>query len=929
MTFWNARSLLNKIPELVTYVATKRPHVLAITESKISPDIFDGEISLPHYHAQRKDSSSGTRRGGTVLYVSSSIPHRPIPVSPACLNLSLIEVIASELLLPSGRLLIIAVYRNPRAPLNESSVLLQEIWRLRQISPDCLLVGDFNCPNVNWDSGVAPRSFGLDLLRLADACLLRQIIRSPTWRRNGSNPSLLDLCFTRYPDLMRKVKIRDPIGHSDHSMVTVHYGVAAPLPQPKTLPPRPNPHRLDCQLLHHLARGVSWSNTGTPEQQWSSLASMLARLSTTCIPMCSPKIRTQKPYYTRRVKRAIYRRRVAWRRWADGQCWRSLIRLKKEQRRSRRILRCARQQYEWRMAHRAKTAPKILFAHVNRNRKLAHPPITLSRSDGSTTSNPPEVCEIFRSAFSSTYRVDSGAPIPPLRAPVALMSDPIFTTAEVSRALQLLDCNKGAGPDGLYPRLLKELSSYIAAPLAALYNASISSGQVPQQWKEALVQPIPKAKGSCNPTDYRPISLTSVLSKVMEGLIRMRLYDHLLTALSPQQHGFLPRRSCLSNLLEAEEIVTSFLDSGTPVDVLFLDFAKAFDSVNHRFLLAKLSSLGVAPTVVNWIADFLRGRSIRVRVGDSLSTPAPVPSGVPQGSVLGPLLFVLYVEDLSTALHPHALFYADDGKIIGAGNDPSRTQHLLNTVVEWSQAWDLPLNPSKCHHLHVGNGPAPSFHILGTEGRPSPLTTVAQAKDLGMIVDSTFSPSPNVRHSITKARRMLFFVRRSLSQPTPSTFLPLYKAFVRPHLEYAVQASNPFLKKDILALERVQQLAVKMIKGYRHSPYLSSLQQLRLFSLARRRLRGDLIVAYKIRNRLMDLDWNRYFTSPLRPGLRGTTAKMWQQRPHSKRRQCSFAVRVPPHWNKLPEAIVSAPTLTQFKSLLDTNWTKIFPEFPV
>ncbi len=509
------------------------------------------------------------------------------------------------------------------------------------------------------------------------------------------------------------------------------------------------------------------------------------------------------------------------------------------------------------------------------------------------------------------------------------MADPVFTEDEVREALMKLNCNKGPGPDGLFPCLLRKMSPFIASPLAAFFNASLRSGLVPKQWKEAYVHPIPKIRGSTNPLDYRPISLTPTLCKVMEGLIKQRLYDHLRGSLSPQQHGFIPRRSCLSNLLAAEETVTSFLDNGVPVDMLFLDFAKAFDCVDHRFLLAKLTSFGVAQSVIKWIGDLLNCRSFRVQVRDSLSSPSPVPSGVPQGSVLGPLLFVPYVDDLAAALKPHALFYADDGKILGPGNDPYLTQRLLDTAVEWSRTWDLPLNPNKCQHLHVGKGPEPAFHIAAPDGTHRGLTPVSIAKDLGVTLNSTFSPSSNVHHAVVKARRMLFFIRRSLSQPTPSTFIPLYKAYVRPHLEYAVQAISPFLKKDTLAIEKVQQLAVKLIKGFRRMPYLPSLLQLRLFSLERRRLRGDLITAFKIKTGLIDADWRSFFHPPCRPGLRGHPDKVWQQRPNFRRRQASFAVRVPPLWNKLPARIASATSLPEFKTNLDREWSVLFPDVPI
>ena len=758
LSLWNALSLRNKIPELESFVGDHLPHLLAITETWLNTDTFDAEIALPSYHIVRKDRFRDRRGGGVLLYVSSALPFALVPLSPSCTHLSTIDMIACVITLPSGPLVVITVYRSPTALPHESDALLQECTRLSQLAPDCLLLGDFNCPGVDWVTGIAPvHSFGATLLSMADDCLLHQVVSSPTRYRDGHDPSLLDLIFSKHPSLVRTVQVSSPLGRSDHAIVDMIYDVASPPHRRPLSQFRPNPHKMDLALLQGMAQGIRWTLPhGTSiDHQWAFLGARILQASSACVPLTSQRYASNKPYYTRRVKRATQRRRRAWRLWAMSRTLESLQLLKQEQRRSRRILRCARQQFEWQLSQRAKSAPKVLFAHVNRTKRVAHDVTSLQRQDGSTATFPGEVCEIFKDAFSSVYRTDSGAAIPPLPAPTNIMPDPFFTEEDVLRALQQIDNNKSPGPDGHFPRLLHELAPFLAAPLTDLFNESLRTGTTPAQWKEAIVRPIPKQKDSSNPLDFRPISLTSVICKVMEGLIRSKIHDHLKDVLSPQQHGFLPRRSCLSNLLAGEEIITSILNRGDDAVVLFLDFAKAFDSVNHRFLLAKMAALGISPVVIRWVECFLTDRTFRVQVGDHFSAPAPVPSGVPQGTVLGPLLFILYVNDLAVSLGSSGLFYADDIKLIVPGGDPLLSQQLLDNVVAWSSLWDLPLNAAKCQHLFIGKGQPPPPPILhDPSGAVHPLKPAIEVRDLGIMIDSNLFPSCNVQYAAQKARRM-------------------------------------------------------------------------------------------------------------------------------------------------------------------------------
>ncbi len=200
-----------------------------------------------------------------------------------------------------------------------------------------------------------------------------------------------------------------------------------------------------------------------------------------------------------------------------------------------------------------------------------------------------------------------------------------------------------------------------------------------------------------------------------------------------------------------------------------------------------------------------------------------------------------------------------------------------------------------------------------------PIQTVSSVRDLGLPLNTGFSASDSVARATKKARGMLFYLKRSFAALTPSIFLPLYKAFIRPHLEYSIQASSPILSRDCQALGSVQKLAVKFVKGLHHVPYETALQRLQLFSLIRRRIRGDLICMYKIMHGLLDFPFDAGFAAPTHIGLRGHTFKIHKQRRKTCRRQHAFSVLVVPFWNKLPEDIVTATSVETFKFRLDAQ----------
>jgi Reverse transcriptase (RNA-dependent DNA polymerase) len=274
---------------------------------------------------------------------------------------------------------------------------------------------------------------------------------------------------------------------------------------------------------------------------------------------------------------------------------------------------------------------------------------------------------------------------------------------DVVRKLKKLRADSAAGPDNIHPRILVECAEEIAEPLAEIFRKSLRETVVPRDWKTATVTPIFKKGKRADPGNYRPVSLTSLPCKVLESIIKDNIMQHLLgnNLLKESQHGFMPNRSCTTNLIEFMEPVTKNVNKGRPVDIFYLDFSKAFDSVPHERLMVKLRAKGVSGEVGDWLREWLTGRTQRVRVGDELSSEKDVESGVPQGTVMGPCLFDVYIDDIDdvAALLELLSKFADDckgQKTILCEKDRQDLQMTINKLYEWAVKWGMSFNKEKC-----------------------------------------------------------------------------------------------------------------------------------------------------------------------------------------------------------------------------------------
>ena len=581
----------------------------------------------------------------------------------------------------------------------------------------------------------------------------------------------------------------------------------------------------------------------------------------------------------------------------------------------------------------AKENPKKFWSYVKSKSKTKTSIADLYTNESKTTVTDSDEAKanVLGKFFSSVFTIEPEDLLPELN----LKDVPVINEIEINldivkKKLDALLINKSSGPDGLSARVLKEMSDVIAMPVYILFKNSLQTGTIPKIWKTANITAIYKKGDKKFAGNYRPVSLTCIMCKLLEKIIRESMVNHMkkCNLFSDKQYGFISGRSTVLQLLAVLESWTQSLDIGNDIDVAYCDYMKAFDKVAHRRLIHKLKMYRFGEVFQNWIGDFLAGRKQKVIVNGKESTWGTVTSGIPQGSVLGPILFILFINDLPEHLpnNSNLYLYADDTKIfreIKDDLDREKLQEDIYSMYEWSERWLLRFHPDKCKTMHIGNNNSePMSYKLKPDISGMDITT--SEKDVGVIIDNKLSFDLHIAEKVNKANSVAGAIRRSFGYLDKDTFKKLYTALVKPHLEYANAVWNPYKKKDITTLENVQRRATKMVPGLGDKSYEDRLRELKLPTLNYRRIRVDMIEVFKLVNGMYYFDCTNLFTfrDQSERVTRGNKKKLFKHRARLDVRKYSFSNRVVNLWNSLPDSVISASaeTVFCFETRLDNHW---------
>ena len=927
----NVDQLLNKKDDLEMLIADNKPDIMLFTEVipkaqknpiEESQLKIDGYEHYPNFNFNDADLGlSGMR--GVVIYVQESISSKKVSPSSPYKDHVWVELNLGR----NGVLLCGCMYRSPTKEIEEKKKTTEAVCRvLGEMSghrKQTLICGDFNYPEIDWENEYVSDSseaIGPFIDTVQDN-LLYQHVYKPTRYRTGNEPSLLDLVFTNEEGMIRELQHNPGLGESDHECIDFQIDICQTAETP---PVKENYFKADYETIRGRLKRINWDEelSGDFLTAYERFENILRESKEGCTPKSGSKKKdTRNMYFTNEAVRKKDLKNKLWRKYKKSRSDYDYNRYKRAKNDLRCLTRELRSRFENNIVNDLKLAPKKFWSYVQSKTRVRNKIPTLKREDGNSAVTAQDKAEALNEFFASVFTNEDLGNLPCAPTYEGELLESFNITAEILlKKLQELKPGKSPGKDGWHPVFLKSIADLIAAPLAKLFQKSLDEGYVPAEWRMACITAIHKkdAKDICG--NYRPVSITSIICKLMESIVRDQIVQHMATnnLFSKKQHGFVPDRNCMTNLLLCMEMWTQLVEEGLPIDIIYTDFAKAFDRVPHQRLLIKMKAMGITGKTLGWIKAFLSGRKQCVRVDDHYSSWRSVMSGIPQGSVLGPILFVIFINDMPKVVTSMCQLFADDAKIfrgISSKDDVALLQGDLDNLSEWSEKWQLAFNVGKCKSLHIGSRNTHHKYRMNGKG----LEHIEEEKDLGVLIDEKLDFHRQAAAAIKKAKRVLGLVKRTFLNLDATTLPLLFTSLVRSHLEYGNVIWGPFSKGDIKAVEKVQRRATKMVREIAHLPYEERLKHLKLPSLVHRGRRGDMIQLHKIINDGVDIDKN-IFLDFQSSTTRGHDRKLRKKRATKLARINVFSNRVVNDWNSLPPNVVNAATTNAFKNAIDEHW---------
>ncbi len=943
--YTNCDTLTNKLDELITNIKIQNPDIIVLVEVTPKNNRFiiqKSELEMQGYTLFINDFNRKGNRG-VAIYVKNKIKATQYIFENGAHDAVWVDILVEQ----NKKMLIGGVYRSPHSSQEDNTSLWKNIIAASERNKENLLImGDFNCKDINWREELTAetdsQSLNNTLIETIRDCYLQQIVFENTRARGSDTPSLIDLILCYNSDQTNHIEYDSPLGKSDHCVINFLYDITCEncsYTVNRRLYDKGDYVAFKTDLI-----SIDWqeafTNKVTVQEMWDIFVTKIQELVNKYIPMKKIHMNRENKYKEQipvHIRTKIKKKRNLWKRYMETKLSKTYREYCKVRNKVKNMLKFFRKQKERNISKNIKNNPKAFWKYIKSKTSVKSCINSLYTDpcdkNSLTTDNCKEKAIILNKYFASVFTKEPDGEIPSISRRVAPPQTPInICQDKIQNLLSNLKVSKSPGPDGIHPKFLSELNKELSLPLAKIFSESIKLAEIPSEWKIARVSAIHKKGDKKLASNYRPISITSIICRVMETMIR----DHITTylqnhnLLSDFQFGFIKGRSTTLQLLNVLDDWTLSLENKNITDCLYLDYQKAFDSVPHKRLISKLHSYNIDLNIIGWIENYLRDRSQYVEVNGKASASLPVTSGIPQGSVLGPLLFLIYINDLPEDIDSKIYMYADDTKIyreIKSPLDHKILQSDLDKMKLWSDIWLLNFHPDKCFSLTIGSLETSEHFTYNMikDGNKHNLTQVDDMKDIGVTIDTQLKFEKHINSKIVTANKILGIIRRSYVFLNCEIFLPLYKALVRSHFDYAMPIWSPFRIKYVESIEKVQRRATKMIPELKNLTYPERLKKLNLPTLAYRRVRGDMIEVYKIISNIYDQRASRNILTMREQkyvNLRGHQFTLEHNRIYTASRKNFFANRVVATWNSLPSSVVGVGTLNSFKNSLDRLWAR-------
>lgn len=900
----NARSIVNKISEINLALIYFKLDLMIITETWLKDDIdIQGLLLIDNYKIYNINRQ-GLKKGGGCAFIYKKELNFECTFSKSCFNCEILVLNPKS----NKNLKIISLYRPPNTSIENTKKTFKKISE--HITSNTVLVGDFNIgpKDIMWSNGNPKPHNLLGATFIEFFHKFGFLLKTPAPTRNQS---WLDLCLTNNEGLITNCTIHEDLITSDHE------GTFFSMEFSRSTVEKPNKYFRKYELPEIFSFNAYLSSTPnlllqgfSLEDKYNIFLQKTIECQNRAIPLYTK--RDHIPRYPTALKSSIMEKRCLWR----------LLKIDKEKHRQNYDSICLHiriQTNKFKVQQEQKFLQKgnmNLYKYV---RKHLKPPqdIPVLLYGNKIVYDDASKCNIFAELFSSHFTnfkiLQSDLPKIDFNHQEILDLD--LSTITVENLLKNLPDKDGTSPDDISYRFLKKCHISLTPFITELFRLSLDSGKIPIIWKHSIVIPLFKKGDKKDPANYRPISLTCSLCRVLERLIAEKISDFLIenNILSEHQFGFMKKRSTKTQLISVLEDWYNALSGKYNIDCVYIDLKRAFDVIPHDLLLYKLYAIGIRGKLHSWISDFLTDRTFQVKIGNNFSSKFYAKSGVPQGSVLGPLLFIIYINDLPNAISNDVKIklFADDNKLYNihkTKNERKKMITALDDFANWCSTWKVEISVQKSFILYLGKNNPKDQYKLGD----NVLGSVDTIRDLGILINNELKFHEHISKITRSAylRMRIFF--RFIKSRRVKTWVHIYKSYIRPLLEYAPEIWSPNTKSEILRVEKCQKYFTRIALKKCRLPNLPYEERLKLFelpTLEQRRIIFDLVLAFKIINNHTHLDRDKYFRESR------VKNSIPFQRMVNKRSlyRYSFSNRVVNHWNKLDKEIISLKSTDTFR----------------